>query len=70
VSPGPRHAALALAAAAALFAAKNMRHADEAQFAIGPAARMSIHEVQDGHATDALTAADIIAEKKEDRRQQ
>jgi hypothetical protein len=60
-----RTAAMALAGVAALLAAKNLRHADEAQFAIGPAARMAIHEIEDGHAADAISAAQAAQDATE-----
>jgi hypothetical protein len=52
-----RNAMFALAGAAALFAAKNLRHADEASLAAGPVTRIAVHEIEDGHAADAISAA-------------
>jgi hypothetical protein len=60
-----RAAVVALAGAASLFAAKNLRHADEAQFAVGPAARWAIHEIEDGHAADAISAAQAAQDASE-----
>ncbi|HZG10167.1 MAG TPA: hypothetical protein VEZ70_14420 [Allosphingosinicella sp.] len=64
-----RTAFVALAGIAALAAAKGLRHADQARLAIGPASRLAVHEIEDGHAADAWTAAEVWAEQKEKRRQ-
>jgi hypothetical protein len=52
-----RNATFALAGAAALFAVKNLRHADEASLGAGPFTRVAVHEIEDGHAADAISAA-------------
>ena len=61
----PRPIITALAAAGILgLALKAARHADEARIAIGPGARIAAEEIHPHPpASDALTAAEIAAEK-------
>lgn len=59
---------VALAGLALVIAARVGRHGDEARVAIGPAARAIAEEIEATRATDAMTAAEIVGEKRKEAR--